>query len=140
MMRHYGKGRISTTGTVLEEYRNPVTPGDSSLNYVTMKKLIGFSLFLFLLAAAPDVQAQSKVKEAGKDVKKTTKKGAKKVGNKTAEVASKGKAKATDQVYKDKVGPNGETIYMDNHDRYYWVDKKGKRHYLPFADLRDKTN
>ena len=66
------------------------------------------------------------------------KKGAKKVGHKTAEVASKGKATVTDQVHKDKVGPAGQTIYIDNHSRYYWVDKKGHRNYVTEAELKDK--
>src|SRR5688572_17599269 len=102
-----------------------------------MKKLIGISLFALFLGLAPSVHAQEakqKAKTAGKEVKK----GAKKVGNKTAEIASKGKAKATDAVHKDKVGPNGEIIYIDNHSRYYWVDKKGKRHYIREAALKNK--
>jgi hypothetical protein len=104
-----------------------------------MKKLIGISLLALLLGLAPSMNAQEaeqKVKKAGKEVKK----GAKKAGKKTAEVASKGKAKITDEVHKDKVGPNGETIYIDNHARYYWVDKKGKRHYVKEAALKNKED
>jgi len=75
-------------------------------------------------------------------VEKTThavKKTAKKVGNKTAEVASKGKATVTDKVYKDKVGPEGQTIYIDGHSRYYWIDKKGHRNYVTEVELKDKV-
>ncbi|HEY0067562.1 MAG TPA: hypothetical protein VGB46_09365 [Flavisolibacter sp.] len=99
-----------------------------------MKKFLGVSMLFLFLGFSQASEAQSKVKKAGQEVKK----GAKKVGNKTAEVASKGKARATDQVHKDKVGPNGETIYMDNHARYYWVDKHGRRHYLPEEALKNK--
>jgi len=95
-----------------------------------MKKLIGISVFALCLGIFSTVNAQ--VKE---DVEKT----AKKVGNKTAEVASKGKARVTDKVYKDKQGPDGQTIYIDKHSRYYWIDKKGHRHYVLTADLRDKV-
>src|SRR5687768_14758343 len=101
-----------------------------------MKKLLTVSAFAFLLAFSSEVNAQSTAKEVGKDIKQ----GAKKAGNKTAEVASKGKAKVTDQVHKDKVGPNGETIYIDNHTQYYWVDKKGKRHYVTEDALKPKTD
>jgi hypothetical protein len=73
-----------------------------------------------------------------KKVGKATTKGAKKVGHKSAEVASKGKATITDETHKDKVGPNGETIYIDNHAKYYWVDKKGTRHYVTEAELKVK--
>ena len=101
-----------------------------------MKKLLSISAFIFLASFASELNAQSKAKEVGGDIKQ----GAKKAGNKTAEVASKGKAKITDEHHKDKVGPNGETIYIDNHTQYYWVDKKGHRHYVTEDSLKPKTN
>lgn len=79
-----------------------------------------------------------KTATGAKKVGKATAKGAKTVGNKTAEVASKGKAKVTDERHKDKVGPNGEVIYIDNHSKYYWVDKKGNRHYVTDTELKMK--
>jgi hypothetical protein len=95
-----------------------------------MKKIFIGILSLFL-GLSVSTYAQEKAKE---DVKKA----AKKTGDKTAEVASKGKAKVTDQKHKDKVGPNGETIYIDNHAKYYWVDKKGHRHYVNENQLKPK--
>ena len=97
-----------------------------------MKKIVGIAVFLFFGSIA-SVNAQV--------VKKTThavKEGAKTVGNKTAEIASKGKARVTDEKSKDKTGPNNETIYIDNHSKYYWIDKKGKRHYVAEASLKTK--
>src|SRR5829696_9049732 len=79
-----------------------------------MKKILGIVAILFMLGLPVAIHAQdstSTVKKTGKAVKK----GAKKVGNKTAEVASKGKAAMTDEKNKDKVGPAGQTIYIDNH-------------------------
>ena len=99
-----------------------------------MKKIIGVLVFIFLAGFSYPASAQA--------VKKTTqevKKGAKKVGNKTAEIASKGKSRVTDKVYKDKTGPDGQTIYIDSHSRYYWVDKKGHRNYVTEAELKDKV-
>jgi hypothetical protein len=98
-----------------------------------MKKLIAILIFTCMAGLHT---ANSQV------VKKTThavKKGATKVGNKTAELASKGKARVTDKVYKEKVGPAGQTIYIDDHSRYYWIDKKGHRNYVTTAELKDKT-
>ena len=98
-----------------------------------MKKLIGIFAFVFLMGLSYSVNAQV--------VKKTThsvKKGAKAVGNKTAEVASKGKAVVTDKVYKDKVGPQGQTIYIDDHSKFYWIDKKGHRNYVIEVELKQK--
>ncbi len=94
-----------------------------------MKKLAKILLVTCLLGLQFTLHAQ--VKE---DVKKT----AKKVGNKTAEVASKSKSAVVDQKYKDKTGPDGQTIYIDNKDKYYWVDKKGKKQYITKAEMKDK--
>lgn len=99
-----------------------------------MKKIIGIAALFLCLGFSSVASAQSTAKKVEKDVKK----GAKKVGNKTAKVASKGKAKVTDETYKDKVGPDGQTVYIDNHSQYYWVDKKGHRHYVKEEELKDK--
>ncbi|HYH15465.1 MAG TPA: hypothetical protein VD794_09600 [Flavisolibacter sp.] len=100
-----------------------------------MKKLFGIFLMVGGLGLASDVQAQSTVKKAGEKIEK----GAKKAGNKTAEVASKGKSKVVHTEYEGKVGPNGETVYIDDSSRYYWIDKKGKKHYIQEAQLKDKV-
>jgi hypothetical protein len=89
-----------------------------------MKKL-GIVLFV-MLGAAFTTQAQ--VDSA-----------AKAVGNKTAEVASKGKSAVVDEVYKNKVGPAGQSpIYIDHNSKYYYVDEKGKKVYVPKSSLKDK--
>ena len=80
------------------------------------------------------------IKEVGKETGKVVKKGAKDVGNKTAELASKGKAGVVDKKYDGKQGPNGETIYINDHAKFYWIDKKGHRHYVTEAELRDKKD
>ncbi|MDP9229210.1 MAG: hypothetical protein M3O67_00900 [Bacteroidota bacterium] len=95
-----------------------------------MKKIIGITVFIFLMGFSSVGHAQ---------VVQDVKHGAKKVGNKTAEVASKGKATVVDKKYKDKVGPNGQTIYIDGHSRYYWIDKKGHRHYVKEAELKARV-
>ena len=101
-----------------------------------MKRILSICLITLFLGYASTSLAQ----DDDKSVKKEVKKGAKKVGNKSAEVASKSKAKITDAKHKDKVGPNGETIYIDNHAKFYWVDKKGRRHYVTEAQLKDKVD
>ena len=98
-----------------------------------MKKVIGISVFA-LIAGFTSVNAQSTADKVGNDVKT----GAKKVGNKTAELTSKGAHRIKDKVYKDKVGPNGETIYIDSHNRYFWIDDKGHRQFIEENQLRDK--
>ena len=64
---------------------------------------------------------------------------AKKVGNKTAELATKGKSSVVDEVYKDKMGAGGQSpIYIDHDSKYYYVDKKGKKVYVTKSSLKEK--
>lgn len=92
-----------------------------------MKKAAGIFLLSFLIAAGTDAQV-------GKKIDST----AHKVSHKTAKVASQGKSAIVDNKYKDKVGPNGETIFIDHSSKYYYIDNKGKKVYVPKAKLRDK--
>jgi len=94
-----------------------------------MKKVINIALLMFSLSYLNLAQGQ---------VKNEVKKDAKKVGNKTEEIASKAKSKIVDKEYADKVGPDGQTIYIDKHSKYYWVDKKGNKSYIKKADLKNK--
>jgi hypothetical protein len=110
-----------------------------------MKKIFAIAVMALLGMSAPSF-AQSKVEKAGQGVKKGankawkgTKKGAKAVGNKTAEVASKGKAKVTDKKSEQWVGPEGQTIYIDNANKYYWINGKGKRIYVSEAALKARN-
>ena len=52
---------------------------------------------------------------------------AKDVGHTTAHVAASGDAAIVDKKYEGKCGPQGQTIYINEHSNYYYVDKKGKR-------------
>ena len=98
-----------------------------------MKKLLGISI-LAVLIGITSVNAQDTTKK----VTTTVKESATKVGNKTAELASKGKNAITDKIYKDKEGPNGETIYIDKHSKYYWIDEKGHKVPISKYKLRNK--
>ncbi|WP_158827247.1 hypothetical protein [Mucilaginibacter lacusdianchii] len=77
-------------------------------------------------------------KAVGNGVKtgyKATKKGVKTGARKTSEVASKGASAVVDKKYDGKVGPGGQTIYIDDHSAYYYVNKKGKRVYVKESEL-----
>jgi hypothetical protein len=100
-----------------------------NLKNTFMKKIIFAVLLLGLAYAAP---AQDKED-------KGVKKAAKSVGNKTAEIASKGAARVGDEKLKDRQGPNGERIYMDEHSRYYWIDKKGHKQYVAEDQLKPRV-
>jgi hypothetical protein len=100
---------------------------DVTKTKMTMKKTIILSLFSLALAFGSTAQVKKDIDTA-----------AAKVGNKTAEIASKGKSAVVDLKYKDKVGPHGETIYIDHSSKYYFIDKKGKKVYVPKASLKNK--
>jgi hypothetical protein len=111
-----------------------------------MKNLIKIALFAAGTLAITPAFAQTKkdtsfLKKAGNTAKKVghkTGEVATKVGHKTAEVASKGAAKVADKEYADKVGPSGQTIYIDKNSKYFYVNKKGKHVYVSKARLKDK--
>ncbi len=88
-----------------------------------MKKLSVALFFLFGVLLTSQAQIDSTVK---------------KIGNKTAEIASKGKSDLVDVIYKDKVGAQGQTIYIDHSSKYYYVDKKGKKVYVAKSTLMNK--
>jgi len=116
-----------------------------------MKNVIKVAIMAAGLFIAADTQAQV-VKKTGKAISKGAKavgntaedgadavgKGAKKGARKTAEVASKGKSAVVDKKYDGKVGPGGQTIYIDKNSAYYYVNKKGKHIYIKEANLVTK--
>lgn len=109
-----------------------------------MKTIVKIAIMAAAVGLAAPVFAQKKdtvkvnpdpkIKKAAKSVGKA----ATKVGNKTAEVASKGASKVADQVHKSKVGPGGQTIYIDGRSRYYYVNDKGGKVYVEATALKDK--
>lgn len=103
---------------------------------MTMKNLFKGTLFFAALLFAVPGFAQETKKDTPfvKKVEKT----AKKVGNETAEIAVKGVSKVADKTYEGKVGPQGQTIYINKHSRYYYVGKKGQKVFISKAKLRDK--
>ena len=102
------------------------------------------SLLVLILGVANTSEAQT-VEKTGNSVKKGakkawegTKKGAKKAGNETAEVASKSKAKATDNKSSEWVGLAGQDIYIDDGKKYYWINEKGGRVFVTKEQLKPK--
>ncbi|MES2808934.1 MAG: hypothetical protein V4619_09940 [Bacteroidota bacterium] len=121
-----------------------------------MKNIIKIALIAaggMLAAMQGPAYAQEKkpvgkqIKEAGKDVGKATStaakdvgqataKGAKAVGKKTSELASKGAAAVTDKRYEGHWAATGELVYIDEYNRYFYVDKKGHRQFITKAQMR----
>ena len=103
-----------------------------------MKTIFGLGLFALLAISAP-AMAQQKEDNGVKKAWKGTKKGAKKAANKTAEVSSKGLSEVKDKKSETWIGPEGQTIYITDDARYYWVNGKGKRIYVSEAALKARN-
>jgi hypothetical protein len=103
-----------------------------------MKKILIMAACALCFNIAAQAQVKDKVKDGAKKGAQEVKEGAQKVGNKTAEVAAKGAAHVTDQVYEGKEGPLGQTIYINNESKYYWIDDKGHKNYILKAAIKDK--
>jgi len=117
-----------------------------------MKKLIGIAVIAALVGwTIPSYAQDSTQKDEGtvkkvehgvakgaKKVGKGVAKGAKKAGNETAELATKGKAKVTDKKSDEWVGPEGQTIYVDDGTKYYWINEKGGRVFVTADQLKPK--
>lgn len=106
----------------------------------TKKILIGSLAAMAMISSVTfTASAQEKKTEAGKVLQKTgraVEKGAKSVGNKTAEVAVKGSAKVVDQTYKGKMAPDGSNVYIDGKNRKYYINSKGAKVYLKASEIR----
>ena len=103
------------------------------------KNLIAaFTLAFMVCLSAHSALAQSKVEKAADKTGKAIEKGAKAIGDKTVEVATKGASKVTDQTYKGKMAPDGSNVYIDGKNRKYYVDKKGEKIYLKASQIKDR--
>ncbi|WP_316841497.1 hypothetical protein [Pedobacter gandavensis] len=90
--------------------------------------LVCFTAFAF------NASAQEKKESVGQTISKT----AKKVGNKTAEVAVKGTAKVADQTYKGKMAPDGSDVYINGKNKKYYINKKGAKIYLKESQIKTR--
>lgn len=99
-----------------------------------MKKIVMMAAFAVCVGMGTAAYAQDTTSTIGQKIKK----GAKKAGNKTAELASKGASTVVDKTDEGRVGPDGQKIYIDNKSRFYWIDKKGHKLYVTEAQLKPK--
>jgi hypothetical protein len=97
-----------------------------------MKKVIGICVFVSALGFGTITYGQNSVtsvEEKGKiELRKT--------GNRSNRLISK----TGIELYTEKTGPNGETIFVDRRSRYYWVDKDKRRHYIKQSQLKTKDD
>lgn len=98
-----------------------------------MKKL----KFLMIPALLLSLQAVAQTKSPNDGKVGTT---INKIGNKTAQLAVKGTSAITDKVYRDKRGPGGQTVYINKHSHYYYVNGRGKKVYITKAQMKNEVD
>lgn len=103
-----------------------------------MKKKLLSAVLLASFFSFGVVSAQSKVEKAVDNTGKAIGKGADKVGDKSAELATKGFAKVKDKTFKGKMAPDGSDVYIDKKDKKYYLNKEGKKIYLKAAHIKNR--
>ena len=82
--------------------------------------------------------------ETGRDINRAAdktgdeiNKDSKDAGDEISEAAGNVGAEIKDKPYVDKVGPNGERIYMDRHSKYYYINDKGEKVFITKLEMKD---
>ncbi len=87
------------------------------------------------------------VQEAKEDVRRDANEAAEEVkeetqsaGDKISEGVNDAAAAIKDQKVKDKVGPGGETVYINEEAKYYYVNNQGDKVFITKLQLKDKPD
>ena len=81
-------------------------------------------------------EARDEAREEANEVEKD----GQSVGNAIEEGAKDAAAAITDKKLKEKVGPGGETAYVDDNGKYYYINDKGEKVYITKWQLKDKPD
>jgi vacuolar-type H+-ATPase subunit H len=84
------------------------------------------------------VERTEKVEGETDDARRNTRTGIEKVGDEISETANKAVSAIKDQLYVGKMGPAGQSIYIDNNDKYYYINEQGKKVYVSKSQLKDR--
>ena len=83
-------------------------------------------------------KAERDAEEAGKSANREAEERSDKAGDQVAETAGNIGAGIKDKIYADKVGPNGQTIYIDKHAKFYYINDEGRKVFLLKSQMKDK--
>ena len=96
--------------------------------------------FIVTMISVPSFAQETKqeVKQGIKEGAREVKQAGQKLGTKSVELSSKGYHSVKDEKLNNKVGPDGQTVYMSGIEQYYYIDKKGRKIYISKYELKDK--
>lgn len=83
-------------------------------------------------------EERREAKEDSKDTESDLEEGAEKLGDEISETAASGAAHIQDKVYVDKMGPDGQSIFINKHSKYYYINDEGKKVFVSKWQLKDK--
>lgn len=81
-------------------------------------------------------EAERKADEAGDDIERS----GNEVSNDIKEGVNDAGAAIKDKKLKNKVGPGGETAYIDDNGKYYYINDQGKKVIISKLQLKDKPD
>jgi hypothetical protein len=85
-------------------------------------------------------EEKREAKENARETEGNVEEGVENTGDDISEAAVNAASHIKDKVYVDKVGPKGQTIYIDKHDKYYYVNDEGKKVFITKLQMKDKPN
>jgi hypothetical protein len=95
--------------------------------------------------AADDVEDETE--KAGDDIERESEEAERKaektgseLGNDIKEGVNDAGAAIKDKKLKNKVGPGGETAYIDDNGKYYYINDQGKKVFISELQLKDKPD
>jgi hypothetical protein len=83
-------------------------------------------------------KAERKIERGAERTESDVENAADETGDAISEAASKAAAEIDDRKHDTKVGPGGQTIYIGDDSRYYYISEEGKRVFVTEAQLKNK--
>ena len=83
---------------------------------------------------------QKELKEEARETEIEVEEKTQSAGDAIEEGAKDAAAAITDKKLKNKVGPGGETAYIDDDGKYYYINNAGEKVFITKLQLKDKPN
>jgi hypothetical protein len=85
-------------------------------------------------------EAGDEIEQEAEEAEGEVKEESQSLGNKIEEGTKDAAAAITDQKLKNKVGPGGETAYVDEDGKYYYISNAGEKVFITELQLKDKPD
>jgi hypothetical protein len=83
-------------------------------------------------------EAEEDIEQGAERTESDIERAAENTGDAISEAAAKAAAEIDDKRHDTKVGPDGQTIYISDDARFYYIDDAGKKVYVSEMKLQDK--